>query len=257
MKRIVRLFENFGIAPLTFLRSLKALPWYYSTKRQFKSKAINNEFPFAKNYMCLLDKNDKSGTLSGQYFNMDLLIARRVHDNKPIKHVDIGSNIQGFVAHVAAYREIEIFDIRPNESNVKNITFKQADFSNPIAIPNAYTDSISCLHAIEHFGLGRYGDPIDPEGHLKGLENMYKMLQQNGIFYFATPIGPQRIEFNAHRVFSVQYLVNLFKDKYEIVQFSYVDDKGELFENINLTNDLINNNCNCNYGCGIFEMKKL
>jgi hypothetical protein len=35
--------------------------------------------------------------------------------------------------------------------------------------PDGYCDSLSCLHALEHFGLGRYGDPIDPRGHEKGI----------------------------------------------------------------------------------------
>jgi SAM-dependent methyltransferase len=188
---------------------------------------------------------------------MDLLIARRVFLNNPTTHVDVGSSTQGFVAHVASYREIEIFDIRSNDAKVKNITFKQADFSNPVALPANYTDSLSCLHAIEHFGLGRYNDPLDPDGHLKGLDNMYKLIKPGGKFYFATPIGPQRIEFNAHRVFSVGYLLNIFKDKYKLEQFSYVDDKGVLFENITLTDEIIHNSCGCHYGCGIFEMIKL
>jgi hypothetical protein len=256
MKRLLRTIENFGISPLAFIRSIKALPWFYKTKRAFKKLDTKKDFPITRNYMCLHDKNDKSGTLSGQYFNMDLLIARRVFENNPTKHIDIGSNIQGFVAHVASFRQIEIFDIRPNESKIKNIVFKQADFSNPVVIPDAYTDSLSCLHAIEHFGLGRYGDPIDPDGHLKGLDNMYKMLQKEGTFYFATPIGSQRIEFNAHRVFSVKYLLEQFEPRYIVKHFSYVDDQGELFENVELTKEMIDTNCCCNYGCGIFEMIK-
>lgn len=64
-----------------------------------------------------------------------------------------------------------------------------------------YCDSISSLHAIEHFGLGRYGDPIDYFGYLKALQNIAKIVKTGGTFYFSVPIGPQRIEFNAHRVF--------------------------------------------------------
>jgi hypothetical protein len=72
-----------------------------------------------------------------------------------------------------------------------------------------YCDSISSLHAIEHFWLGRYGDRIDINGYIKGLNTIYWMLKKWGIFYFSVPIGPQRIEFNAHRVFSLKYLVEL------------------------------------------------
>ena len=69
------------------------------------------------------------------------------------------------------------------------------------------TDSLSCLHALEHFGLGRYGDPVDYDGYLKGFDNLYRILKPGGRLYFSVPMGPQRIEFDAHRVFSMAYLL--------------------------------------------------
>ena len=119
-------------------------------------------------------------------------------------------------------------------------------------------DSLSCLHALEHFGLGRYGDSIDINGHVKGFENMTKMLEKGGIFYFSVPIGPQRIEFNAHRVFDLYYLINeLILNKFSILSFSYVDDQGDLYPNQILNKESIDKNFNCSYGCGIFELLKL
>ena len=119
-----------------------------------------------------------------------------------------------------------------------------------------YCDSISSLHAIEHFGLGRYGDKIDYDGHLKGLDNIYKMLKERGKFYFSVPIGHQRIEFNAHRVFSIKYLVELLESKYRIDSFSYVDDEGDLVKDAPLNSRDMESNYSCNYGCGIFELIK-
>jgi hypothetical protein len=82
------------------------------------------------------------------------------------------------------------------------------------------------------------------------------MLKQGGTFYFSVPIGPQRIEFNAHRVFSLAYLRNLFSQEYDISSFSYVNDAGEFHEDIHLTDEMIAHNCHCNYGCGIFILRK-
>jgi SAM-dependent methyltransferase len=195
--------------------------------------------------------------MSGHYFHQDLFVARKIFEEKPVRHVDIGSRTDGFVAHVAVFREIEVMDIREQNSNVKNVKFKQADLMQlPPSMVN-YCDSISSLHAIEHFGLGRYGDPIDYYGHIKALDNIYKILQQGGRFYFSVPIGQQRIEFNAHRVFSLQYLLNLFENKYQIDSFSYINDKGDFFENVNLNPDNIVANFGCHYGCGIFLLKKI
>ncbi len=141
-------------------------------------------------------------------------MARKIFNNNPKRHLDIGLRTDGFDAHVAVFREIEIMDVREQISNVKNIVFRKADLMQlPQDMINTF-DSISSLHAVEHFGLGRNGDPVDYFGHLKGIENMTKMLTIGGKYYFAVPLGMQRIEFNGHRVFSVSYLLDLFKEKF-------------------------------------------
>jgi hypothetical protein len=61
--------------------------------------------------------------------------------------------VDGFVAHVSIYREIEVFDIRPLDNKVDGIIFRQADLMKLDEKYIDYCDSISCLHAIEHFGL--------------------------------------------------------------------------------------------------------
>jgi len=243
---------NFGIS------NIKGLHWYFSDYRKFKNQnKLNSDFPISKLFPIIHDKFDSSEILSGHYFHQDLHIAQEIFINRPDKHVDIGSRTDGFVAHVASFREIEVFDIRPLASTVTNIKFIQSDFTNIDSSLENYTDSISCLHAIEHFGLGRYNDTIDKEGHIKGLNAIYKTLKKGGLFYFSTPIGMQRIEFNAHRVFGLNYLLNLFENKYEIQSFSFVDDSGNFHKNIELTKSMIDKNLDCTYGCGIFILKKL
>jgi SAM-dependent methyltransferase len=74
-----------------------------------------------------------------------------------------------------------------------------------------YCDSLSCLHALEHFGLGRYGDPIDPKGHERGLANMARLLKQDGVFYLSVPVGVARVEFNGQRVFDPRAMIDLAK----------------------------------------------
>jgi len=262
MKKIlIKIYFYLGLAgfdAIRFFSFLRGIGFFLSDHKKLKKQLKGNkEFPFGRLYPVLFDKYDKSGIMNGHYFHTDLLISSKIFKNNPNKHIDIGSRIDGFVAQVASYREIEIFDIRPIESVVKNIKFKQADLTQLPENMIACCDSISSLHAIEHFGLGRYGDTIDVDGHLKAISNIYSILKPGGKFYFATPIGKQRIEFNAHRVFSVQYLLNVFKNKFIINEFSYVDDKGDLFENIPLNNKDVEVNFNCTYGCGIFEMTKI
>ena len=257
VSKIVFTLNIIGFDPFKFISIFRGFSFYckdyHALKKQVK---IKNDFIFGKFYPILNERYSESGTLRGHYFHQDLLIARKIHENNPLRHIDIGSRTDGFVAHVAAFREIEIFDIRPIKSAVRNIVYKQADLMLLPANMRECTDSLSSLHAIEHFGLGRYGDPIDVDGHLKAIKNLHLMLKPRGKFYFSVPIGEQRIEFNAHRIFSIKYLLQILDDKFTIDCFHYVDDKGDLFENTLLNKESIESNLNCKYGCGIFELTK-
>jgi SAM-dependent methyltransferase len=237
--------------------ALRGLPLYLNDYKRLKmQKGNDSAFPFGDRKLMLTDRFAESGSARGHYFHQDLLVAQRIFEANPVKHVDIGSRIDGFIAHVASFREVEVFDIREMKSASQNIIYKQADL---IELPDGmmnYCDSISALHSIEHFGLGRYGDPIDYHGHTKAIENISKILKPGGTFYFSVPVGPQRIEFNAHRVFSLNYLSSVFSVKFEIVNFSYVDDRGDLYVNQPFTGAEFDQNYGCIYGCGIFELLK-
>ena len=241
---------------LVFL-NIKGIAFYFKSflilKRQ-KGKDLN--FPFGRIFPIFWERFSQSGKMSGHYFHQDLHIAKRIYNNNPKKHLDIGSRIDGFIAHLAVFRKVEVLDIRSLDSKVENIVFKQEDLMHPQVSLYDYCDSISSLHAIEHFGLGRYGDQVDYFGYLKALNNIAKILRKGGVFYFSVPIGPQRIEFNAHRVFSLSYLITLLEKDYDIVDFSFVDDKGDLNTSVQLNQKDIIKNYGCHYGCGIFELIK-
>jgi SAM-dependent methyltransferase len=259
LRKIYRTCLFYGFDAKKFLRAIrnKKDDWFNSDLEEFKSQmGKDSTFSMGQLFPILTDKTDKAGIMSGAYFHQDLYIARLIHLATPVKHLDIGSRTDGFVAHVAAFREIEIIDIREIKSNVKNISFRKANLMEIQPELFDYCDSISSLHALEHFGLGRYNDPIDYWGYLKGINNITKILKVGGSFYFSGPIGPQRVEFNAHRVFSVLYLIKLFSTDFDIKSFSYVNDKGDFFENVELSQENVKNSFGCHYGCGIFTLIK-
>jgi hypothetical protein len=112
-------------------------------------------------------------------------------------------------------------------------------------------DSLSCLHALEHFGLGRYGDPIDPLGHIRGFNNLNKMLKSGGTLYISFPIGKPGVYFNAHRVFDSMDILKWIQGLFELVRFDYVDDLGSLHTRAMLPVHRLS------YGCGIYTLKKI
>lgn len=258
-RKIYKTLKFYGFDAKKFLKAInhKKMKWFYADLKELKrQKGTDKTFKFGSMYPILTDRNDEAGIMKGAYFHQDLYVARLINLANPKKHLDIGSRTDGFVAHVASFREIELIDIRVIKSNVKNIVFRQANLMELPSDLIEYCDSISSLHAIEHFGLGRYGDPIDYFGYLKAISNIAKILMNGGIFYFSVPIGPQRIEFNAHRVFSVEYLMSVLSQYFEINSFSYVNDNGDFFENVELTKDNLKSNFGCQYGCGIFTLIK-
>ena len=222
--------------------------------RSQRSAWLNQGGKITKDFMILNDYDDDAGKAKGHYFHQDLLVARFINQSNPKRHIDIGSRIDGFVAHVASYRKIEVIDIRPVSNNIhKNIKFLRADLMNPLKIGK--TDSISCLHAIEHFGLGRYSDPIDISGHIKGIENIISVLEKGGKFYLSFPIATQdEIHFNAHRIFNYKSILKIpiIKNLMVLERFDYIDDEGDLHLNINLKNF----KKKLSYGCGIYTFKK-
>ena len=236
---------------------IKRLPdWYFNDLDLIiKQKEYDQTFQIISQYPIVNEKNSDAGNAQGHYFHQDLYSAQKIYENNPIKHVDIGSRIDGFVAHVASYRKIELLDIRPFNDSITNVIFREANLLDLPADLEDYCDSISSLHVIEHIGLGRYGDPIDYWGYLKALDNVKFILKEGGLFYFSVPIGPQRIEFNAHRVFSLEYLIQILNERFRILEFAYVDDKGDLHIDIELNDDNIKSNFDCYWGCGIFILQ--
>ena len=264
MRRIYKTLNSllvlFGLDFNKTWQTFSALPFYISDWRKLKNQKRYSRHVFAdgKPYPCLSDKFTESGDATSYYFSQDLYVAQKIFENNPDSHVDVGSRIDGLVAHVASFRNIKVFDIRKLTNVFPQISFVQADMMSPLddSLKN-YCDSLSCLHALEHFGLGRYGDPVNYDGYLVGLDNLYQILKQQGKLYFSVPIGKLRIEFNAHRVFSLKYLLSLFEGKYKIDSFSYINDNGELFRDVVIDEQALKNNLGCYYGCGIFELTKL
>lgn len=249
LRNIYHVLEMMGISPLKTIKFFRFLPNYFKDLRAWKRQGgkITHFFPI------LTDYDEDSGNASSQYFHQDLLIANYVFKANPRKHVDVASRIDGFVAHVASFRKIEVLDIRPLTSEHENIEFKRHDFMDNIN--SIKTDSLSCLHSLEHFGLGRYSDPIDINGFEQGVSNLINCLEPGGTLYISFGISKEdQVHFNAHRVFhplTVMKLECVVKNL-ELVNFDYLDDDCNLYKNSDI-NDCIGK---INSGLGIYTFAK-
>ncbi len=239
---------------------VRGLPVFVRDKWRFTREPAVPGFQFARGTPgpCLGDRYLAGGSASGAYFHQDLWAARHIYHANPRRHIDVGSRVDGFVAHVAVFRTIEVLDIRPLSGTEKNIVFRKADVMRELTEDDlGCCDSLSCLHALEHFGLGRYGDPVKADGFLHGWKALYDLLEPGGMLYFSVPIGPPRIEFNAHRVFSIQQICQLIDDRFTIMDFSYIDDQGDLHSNCTIDDPDASHNFGCHFGCALLALRKI
>lgn len=225
-------------------------------------KFICNFIFFSRNYSgvlklqpCLTDWYDEAGYTNSEYFWQDLLVAQLIYQTNSFKHIDIGSRFDGFVTHVASFRLIEVFDIRPIRTEINNVIFNQCDLIDPFFDKDNYCDSISCLHALEHFGLGRYGDPLNPLGYKSALKNISKMTKSEGIFYLSVPIGKPCVYFNAHQIFDVYKLLDLLNSLGFILEKFYYFNNNKFTLSSDLYSDLFILN-NLDYTLALFILVK-
>jgi Caenorhabditis protein of unknown function, DUF268 len=246
------LFGQMGINLGKIKKVFLGIPRFLKDSAKFK-KQYQGEFSWMP---CLTDWYEEGGSARGEYFWQDLYVARKIFEANPKRHIDVGSRVDGFIAHVASFREIEVFDIRPNTAKVPGIVFRQADLMNLDDTLAECCDSLSCLHALEHFGLGRYGDPIDPLGHEAALQNMAKLLSERGTFYLAVPIGRARVEFNGMRVLEPINVENLaITNGLELKEFAFVG-AGDVFTTSLDTKKDFERLAKQDYALGIFTFQK-
>lgn len=246
------LITQFGINFLLLFKGIRRTPTFLIDYFKFVS---SNKVKYELQ-PCLHDKFESSGDFNTEYFVQDLLVAQLIFSNKPIKHIDLGSRIDGFVSNVASFRCLDVLDIRPMTNIIKNVNFLQLDIMKDNLIESEITDSLSCLHTLEHFGLGRYGDELNSNGYMMGLDNLIKILKNDGLFYLSTPVGKERILFNANYIFDIEKLVNYLQNKgLSIVEFYTISNSGyNLFNSI--TEELLFDLKNSPYNLVLFVLKK-
>lgn len=214
--------------PRHVVRAIRGLPRFVADAWRFtRSDAAtppNLRFRLANLYPRLGEWAQPAALLDVHYFYQDVWAARHVYLTAPRSHVDVGSRIDGLIAHLLTFREVEVVDLRPLTADVRGLHFISGSITRlPFAAGSR--ESVSSLHVVEHVGLGRYGDAVDPQGWLSALSELRRVLAPGGRLYLSVPVGRQRVEFNAHRVFDPKTIIGALADL-RLVEFAAVDDDG-------------------------------
>ena len=197
MRKILYFSRQLGFDPIKFFNGVRGLPHYLSTLFKFKRLTLNSRISISP---VLQDFSAQAGSADGHYFWQDLIVAKWIFESKPERHLDVGSRIDGFVAHLLSFREVTMVDIRPLDQPIPGLTVFLGDAQKPLDQITQSFESVSSLHAIEHFGLGRYRDLLEVEGHINGIHNISDTVKIGGQLYISFPIGKERVEFNEQRI---------------------------------------------------------
>ncbi|RPI74660.1 MAG: DUF268 domain-containing protein [Desulfobacteraceae bacterium] len=221
--------------------------------RLFKEKNESDRFPieWLDRDPCLDDK------IPSQDFDRHHLLhtawaARILANLKPTEHVDISSFLY-FSTLVSAFIPIRYYDLHPPRFALNGLKIEKADLID-LPFANSSIRSLSCMHVLEHIGLGRYNDPIDPQADLKAIVELKRVLTPGGYLLLVVPIGSPKVMFNARRVYGYQQIVSYFYP-FQLVQFSLIPDDprmGDFLEGA--SKEFMNTQKNA---CGCFLFKKL
>ena len=199
-------------------------------------------------YPCLLDRTLQTN-FDKHYVYHTAWASRILRQINPNKHFDISSFLY-FSTLMSAFIPVDFYDYRPVNINLSNLNCGHADI-HKLPFQDNSINSLSCMHVVEHIGLGRYGEPIDPLGDIKAIKELKRVLAKDGNLLFVVPVGKPKIFFNAHRVYSYEMIINLFSD-FSIREFSLISGYNNCIIK-NATDDQV---CKEDYGCGCFWFTK-
>jgi SAM-dependent methyltransferase len=249
---IASVLRSLGVDAQAAVQGIPSFPIYLRDLWRYwhASRVMPDAIPIGSLYPVLTDQSPQLGRFARQYLHQDLWAARHIYRTRPLRHIDVASRVDGFVTHLLVFRTVEVVDIRPMSTAIEGLLYIQDDATELGRFADDSVSSISSLHAAEHFGLGRYGDPVDPGAHMKFLRALQRVLAPGGRLYFSTLCGRERCEFNAHRVFAPSTILRAF-DQLHPVEISAILDDGRFHCNVPL--QLLTA---ADLSCGLFVFEK-
>lgn len=178
--------------------------------------------------------------------------SRVISEVRPACHVDIASSLY-FVSSVSAFVPTRFIDFRPADLELSGLISESGTLMQ-LPFADNTVESLSCMHVVEHVGLGRYGDPLDAHGDIKAARELSRVVAPGGTLLFVVPIGGlARIQFNAHRIYTYRQVLGLFPEL-DLIEFALIPDDGATEGLIRYAD--ATQAAQQQYGCGCFRFSK-
>jgi Caenorhabditis protein of unknown function, DUF268 len=191
----------------------------YKYLASLEKNGFNNQNLLENLFPCLGEDTQET-EIEPSYFYQDSWAFERIFNESPSSHVDVGSHHK-FVALLSKVLPVTMVDIRPLSLPLETLKFQKGSILD-LPYANQSIESLSSLCVVEHIGLGRYGDPLDPQGTEKAIMELKRVIKVEGSLYLSMPLDDQnKTYFNAHRSFSENYALKIF-EPFTIVDSKYI-----------------------------------
>lgn len=219
LSRTRRLFSPYRLV-IKIRDSIRAWSWFWSSYSAYSKIAPADKKPLPQYLFPCIDDKTTATVIEPTYFYQDTWAFEHVFANRPEYHVDVGSHHK-YVALLSRVLKVTMVDIRPLSLPLEGLNFREGSILE-MPFDDGSVPSLSCLCVVEHIGLGRYGDPLDPRGTEKAIAELKRIVAPDGNLYLSIPIDDEnRTYFNAHRAFTEDYLMGLFSP-FEVVDKKYI-----------------------------------
>ncbi len=224
-----------GFDPRRFINTLLYFPRFLIEYFRFKKSANLlhlQKWKFRFNPR-LNEYKSKSAKPTKHYFVQDNLVADLIAKKTPATLLDIGSRVDGYITQVRHVTKVIVADLREPNYVLNNVEHVICDITDPVSVSHLFDRKrfpvITCLHTIEHIGLGRYGDAIDILGDAKALKNIFCNMLENSEMVLSVPFSDApRIEFNAHRVYDLKCLREILPLEAREIRHWFINDEDEI-----------------------------
>jgi SAM-dependent methyltransferase len=222
---------------------------------QFRQQCIATQERFVltnETIWPILNEDTSQTAFDRQYIYHPAWACRVLRRTNPPMHYDFSSTLN-FMAMASAWVPMTFCDYRPAPLQLDGLTTRGENLTQ-LSFPDNSLDSVSCMHVLEHVGLGRYGDVLDYDGDLKAIAELTRVVRAGGDLLIVLPLGRTAlIQFNAHRIYTWEGILEMFRERFDLVESALIPEQANLGLVYSPDKTLLNEQ---NYACGCFWFKK-
>ena len=182
--------------------------WFWQSFEDYQRIAPMDRQPRINDLQAYLTDRTATTPIDPVYFYQDAWAFEKIVQRRPAEHFDVGSHHK-YVALLSKVVPVTMIDIRPLALPMESIRFRPGSITE-LPFADGTVASLSSLCVVEHIGLGRYGDPLDPDGTEKAVRELVRVLAPGGRLYLSLPVARRdKIVFNAHRLTAIDRVAEL------------------------------------------------